>query len=126
MNETFGQYLRDLREDAGIGLRELAELIGQKASNLSAVESGARVPFHDPVLLRKIAEYLELPEHSNRWHRFFDLARRADSPPADTLEQLKREEVVGLLRTLDRVQATPKMLEDLTKMLKQHRGTSTR
>jgi len=36
----FGEYLRQLRLDAGFGLRAFAETVGMKPSNLSRLETG--------------------------------------------------------------------------------------
>ena len=59
MEKMFGETLRDLRLEAGVGLRELARLIGKSPGYLSDVENGRVPPPSEPVILDiAIAPYL--------------------------------------------------------------------
>ncbi len=55
---TFGETLRNYRMRAGLGLRTFASLINERASVVSAVESGQRSPWRDSLTLERAAEVL--------------------------------------------------------------------
>ncbi|MEQ8208787.1 MAG: helix-turn-helix transcriptional regulator [Lacipirellulaceae bacterium] len=59
---AFGQRLRQLRIDAGLGLRTFAQLVDQRASVVSAVESGRRGPWRDEEILLQVANVLGVEE----------------------------------------------------------------
>ncbi|MNB85258.1 HTH-type transcriptional repressor RghR [compost metagenome] len=55
MTDTFGEYLKQIREARGLSINQLASLAGISGSQISRIENGLRgVP--KPVTLRKIAE----------------------------------------------------------------------
>lgn len=54
----FGDSLRTRRQQAGLGLRTFAGLIDQRASTVSAIESGRRPAWRDPALQDRIAHVL--------------------------------------------------------------------
>lgn len=68
MAETFGDYLRRLREQKGLSIQQLAAHAGISGAQISRIENGIRgVP--KPATLRKISEavgigYEELMEHA--------------------------------------------------------------
>lgn len=95
-----GKLLKDLRLQAGFGLRRFAELIGMQPSNLSAIEHGHRPFPEDPDKVRRIADALGLVEGSAKWDEFFDAARSEGQFPADVADMADRELVPLLLRTV--------------------------
>ncbi len=70
----FGQQLRRLRLRAGLGLRTFAELIAERTSTVSAIELGARAPWHRQEKLDRVADVLGLVECSPYCREFFALA----------------------------------------------------
>ncbi|MBI4282896.1 MAG: helix-turn-helix domain-containing protein, partial [Chloroflexi bacterium] len=54
----FGTRLKELREQAGLSQRELADKVGVNFSYLSKIESGATPPPSEKVILR-LAEVLD-------------------------------------------------------------------
>ena len=98
--KTFGAYLRQLRLQAGYGLRRFANLIEIKASNLCDIEHGRRSMPKE--YLEPAAEVLRL--ESADWVKFFELARRNDELPADLRKVAQRRFVPALLRTIDNAQ----------------------
>lgn len=60
MDESFGMYLRQLREEKGLTINQLAAAAGISGSQISRIENGLRgIP--KPATLRKIAEATEVP-----------------------------------------------------------------
>ncbi len=53
--QSFGEYVRELREGKNIGVRELARRIQVSASFISDIEQGYRFPSH-PVMKRLAKE----------------------------------------------------------------------
>ena len=51
IQKTFGGLVRRLRLDAGIGLRELAKMIGKSPSYMSEIESGRVPPPSAPMII---------------------------------------------------------------------------
>jgi transcriptional regulator with XRE-family HTH domain len=81
---TMGQRLRELRERAGLSLREVAKAAKISAPFLSDVELGRRFPTNETLAL--IAQKLrasaeDLKKHDNR-SALVDLKRLADSSPS--------------------------------------------
>src|SRR5579864_9505746 len=104
MPKSFGELVHELRISAGFGLRRFAEMVGIKASNLSDIEHGRRLPPSDPNKLREVAEALGLAEDSEGWKSLFDAARRQGELPADIRHMADRKLVPALLRTIDNQQ----------------------
>jgi transcriptional regulator with XRE-family HTH domain len=71
----FGQQLRRLRIRAGLGLRTFAELVDERTSTVSAIEHGARTPWHRLEKLHRVADVLGLVESSDFCEEFIVLAR---------------------------------------------------
>ena len=61
MNEKFGQFVRNKREEKKINLRKLAEILDIAPAYMSDMEKARRYP-PDKEKLVKIAEVLELTE----------------------------------------------------------------
>jgi transcriptional regulator with XRE-family HTH domain len=71
----FGQQLRRLRLRAGLGLRTFAELVDERTSTVSAIELGARTPWHRREKLCRVADVLGIVESSDFCQEFIVLAR---------------------------------------------------
>jgi len=100
--QTFGEYLRACRLEAGYGLRRFANMIEMKASNLCDVEYGRREmpePYMEPA-----AEALGLRPGTKEWERFFDLAGQSRGLAPDVLRIARGPYMPALLRTVDNLQ----------------------
>ncbi|MDQ0195793.1 helix-turn-helix domain-containing protein [Paenibacillus wynnii] len=63
MEESFGRYLKQLREEKGLTINQLAAAAGISGSQISRIENGLRgIP--KPSTLRKIAEATKVPYES--------------------------------------------------------------
>ncbi len=129
-NNEFGSLLKTLRLQAGYGLRRFAELIGERPSNLSAVERGNRAPWRGIEKLRSVADALALSEGSLEWDRFFLAAQRIGTLP-DDIERLIHNEVnLALLRAVDDMKLTDDevkaLVEELRSRRRPKRGSKTR
>ncbi|HAF97092.1 helix-turn-helix domain-containing protein [Paenibacillus sp. FSL K6-1566] len=60
MDHRFGAYLKQIREDKGLSINQLAQAADISGSQISRIENGLRgIP--KPQTLRKIADALEIP-----------------------------------------------------------------
>jgi transcriptional regulator with XRE-family HTH domain len=62
-----GPLLRTQRQQAGLGLRTFAGLIGERASTVSAIESGRRAPWRCEETLARLVQVLGAPETPALW-----------------------------------------------------------
>ena len=78
---TFGSLIRSYRLRAGLGLRTFAALVDERASIVSAIESGRRAPWRSSATLHRVAEVLGLAESSNLWQKILELAHAGVKTP---------------------------------------------
>jgi transcriptional regulator with XRE-family HTH domain len=99
VSDTFGEYLRKLRLDAGFGLRAFAEAVGMKPSNLSRLETGRLPPPTSAERIRQMAEVLGLKSGSAQFTTLNDLAAEArpGAVPPDIVEYAAKQPGVPLL-----------------------------
>lgn len=67
-NNSFGNYLSELRKEKGFSQRELAQISGVSNSTISRLESGLVVP--DLITLEKIASALEIEKVNIKLNSF--------------------------------------------------------
>lgn len=125
MNEkAFGLLLRDLRIEAGFGLRSFAKKIRMKPSNLSFIENGRTPPPRDNETLKVIATALGLKKNSPEIARFFDAAVE-DVPgrlPADILaNRTLADQVPIMLRTVANARLKASELKELINRIRTFR-----
>lgn len=125
MGEAFGAFLRRVREEKGFGLREFAAMIGERPSNLSAIENGNRKPWMEASKIELVAMKLGLARGTSEWAEFFSAARMKDQMPADVQSMGNRELVPSLLRTVDGKQLNDQELQDLIKYIETQYGLRT-
>ena len=93
-SQEFGTRLRELRKQAGLSQRELADKIGVNFTYLSKIESGVLPPPSEKVIVR-LAEVLNVDKD--------ELMLLAGKIPSDIAQILKNREALQLLRS-DRTQ----------------------
>ena len=118
--KEFGARLRELRKQAGLGQRELADKVGINFTYLSKIESGVMPPPSEKVMLR-LAEVLNADKD--------ELMSLAGKIPSDIAQILKNGKTLQRLRpdhTRQMVKATKKEERtiNIMKPLKSYKGLS--
>ena len=124
--QTFGEYLRECRVKAGMGLRTFAEAAGIKPSNVSAIEYGRQSPPQTAMVLARMADAVGLPRGSPARQKLFDLAvaHKPGALPPDVAAYAGRTPGVPvLLRTLANKRLSREDLERLTKYVNEKLGS---
>ena len=119
--KTFGSLLKQIRvEDAGIGLRAFAELIGYQPSNLSNLERSRAKPPASHKKLMEICNALGLGEHEPKRQELIDLAaQERNAVPGDVEEAIKAQPGIPVLvRTVQNKQLDEEKLNELTEYIK--------
>ena len=116
----FGPYLKQLRLEKRITLREFCRKAGADPGNVSRIERGVWPPPQDRDILDRYAKALELKEASSESYRFYDFAA-ADCGivPRDIMEDAEVVKVLPVLfRTLRREKPTEETLNRLVEKLR--------
>jgi transcriptional regulator with XRE-family HTH domain len=115
----FGAFFKRKRLALGLSLRQFCLQHGLDPGNISKLERGRLAPpQHDK--LEEYARLLAIPEGSDDWYRFFDLAAaEAGRIPRDIMSD---QEAVGklpiLFRTLRGEKIPDEQLDELVKKVK--------
>ncbi|MCX6338742.1 MAG: helix-turn-helix transcriptional regulator [Candidatus Aureabacteria bacterium] len=118
--QHFGEYLKALRFEKRITLREFCKRAQADPGNISKIERSIWPPPQDSDILERYAAALEIKKGTDKWYRFSDLAA-ADRGiiPRDLLSD---KEVIKMLpiffRTLRRQRPTPEELDRLVEKLR--------
>lgn len=97
---SFSEFFRVRRQGLGLSLRQFCLKHGLEPGNLSRLERGLLPSPRNKERLLEYARFLELPEGSEEWHRFFDLA--AASKGRLPQELLEDQEIVANLPNIFR------------------------
>lgn len=120
--ERFGGYLKKLRLEKRIGLREFARLIGILPSNLCHIESGKHSVPQNPEFLKKVVKTLGLKESDSETEKLYNLATKHGEIPADVREYMCEQDIMGALpvmaRTIKNKKLTRKDIEKLIEDIK--------
>ncbi len=111
----FGEYLKTLRFEKRITLREFCKRAQADPGNISKMERGIWPPPQDSDILERYAAALEIQKGTDKWYRFSDLAA-ADRGiiPRDLLSDKEVLEMLPVFfRTLRRQRPTPEELDRL-------------
>lgn len=114
MKNQFGHYLRSLREEKSIGLRQLARDVGLQPSNYSNIENGYLQAPGEGVL-KRISARIGILEGSAEQAKLFDLAAESrDEVPIDIREFIKENPLVpAMLRSMKDKKLSPEEIEAL-------------
>jgi transcriptional regulator with XRE-family HTH domain len=118
--ETFGNFLRDRREQRRLGLRQFCSELNFDPSRWSKVERGVLQPPSDEGTLRDIAKLLGIKQDGGDWNKLKDLAAfgRGEIPK----DIMADEELVACLplvfRTLRNEKPTREQLYNLADLIR--------
>jgi transcriptional regulator with XRE-family HTH domain len=116
----FGPYLKQLRMEHRITLREFCAKANADPGNISRMERGVWPPPQDQDILDRYARALDLKPGSDEWYRLFDFAA-ADRGivPSDIMNNADVVKVLPVLfRTLRREKPTEQDLDRLVDKLR--------
>lgn len=118
-NVTFGGYLKQLRSERRLSLREFCTDVGVDPSNYSKIERGAIVAPKD----ERLEPYrcaLGLESDSPEWREALRLAAlsRSEIPPAVLSDELLMAKLPVLFRTLEGDPVDDAALDELVAMLR--------
>jgi len=118
--KQFGQYLKALRIQKELSLRNICKKIGYDPSNWSKIERGVISPPSDEKILTKWAGALGLLEASKELHVFIDEAKISQGIiPQDILEQKNAVKYLpAFFRTLRNKKPTKKEIDDLIRLIR--------
>ena len=115
VQSTFGPYLKNIRSQKRVTLRDFCKKADADPGNISRIERGVWPPPQDQDILERYAKALAIKEATDEWYRFFDYAA-ADRGilPQDIMSD---QEVVKMLpvffRTMRGQKPTEKEMREL-------------
>jgi transcriptional regulator with XRE-family HTH domain len=116
----FGEFVRDLRSQKRLRLREFCQMYGHDPSNWSKMERGDLPPSDNRQTLEEWAVQLGVAKGSDSWYRFFDLAFMERGRIPDDI--LSDEELVNALpvffRTIRGEKPTEEELDKVIEMMR--------
>ncbi|MDO9541809.1 MAG: helix-turn-helix transcriptional regulator [Kiritimatiellia bacterium] len=71
---TFGPYLKNIRSQKRVTLRDFCKKADADPGNISKIERGVWPPPQDNDILERYAKALAIKEATDEWYRFFDYA----------------------------------------------------
>lgn len=118
--ETFGSFVRRLREERRVGLRQFCSTLEVDPSRWSKIERGVLQPPSDEQTLKAIAKLLLVKVNTDEWSQLKDLAVLGRGElPQDIMDD---EELVGCLplvfRTLRKEKPTREQLVNLADLIR--------
>jgi transcriptional regulator with XRE-family HTH domain len=121
--KMFGDFIKKLRINRNIGLREFCRILSIDASNWSKVERGVLAPPQDEDKLHQIARILKIKKGSDLYNELMDKAAvDAGIIPKDILSDKETLNALPMFfRTVRSEKPTP---EELEKLIKKIRGNS--
>jgi transcriptional regulator with XRE-family HTH domain len=116
---TFGEFIKNLRIERRMTLREFCRTAKLDPSNWSKIERGFAPPPKSKVVLQGIAEGLNIEEGSEEYITLFDLAAIGHIP----IDLLSDEQVLDKLpvffRTIRGEKPNRKELEELIRIMRE-------
>ena len=118
--ETFGTFIRRLREERRVGLRQFCIALEVDPSRWSKIERGVLQPPSDEQILKVIAKLLSVKLNSEEWGQLKDLAVLGRGElPQDIMDD---EQLVGCLplvfRTIRKEKPTREQLVNLVDLIR--------
>lgn len=115
----FGEFIRNLRIEKKLTLREFCRSANIDPSNWSKIERGFSLPPKSKHALQGIAETLNIEEGSEEYNALFDLAAISHIPTDLVPNQRVVNKLPVFFRTLRGEKPSLGELEELIKILKE-------
>jgi len=120
VKSTFGPYLKSIRSQKRVTLRDFCKKAAADPGNISRIERGVWPPPQDQDILERYARALALKEATDEWYRFFDYAAvDRGIVPQDIMSD---QEVVKMLpvffRTMRGQKPTEKEMRELVEKIR--------
>jgi transcriptional regulator with XRE-family HTH domain len=115
---NFGKYVKSLRIERSLTLREFCRITHLDPGNWSKIERGILSPPKSREDLNTVAEALALSEGSDEHNTLFELAAISFIPPELT-DQNVLEKLPVFFRTVRGEKPTRKELEELIRILRE-------
>ena len=116
---TFGEFIRDLRIEKKLTLREFCRLAKLDPSNWSRIERDLAPPPKSKVVLQGIAKILKIEEGSEEYNTLFDLAAISHIPIGLISDEQVLNKLPVFFRTIRREKPSREELENLIKIMKE-------
>ena len=116
---TFGEFIRKLRIEKDLTLRDFCRAVHLDPSNWSKTERGFSAPPKSRCILQGVAEVLNLKEGSEEYNTLFDLAAISYIPSELLGEQRMVEKLPVFFRTIRGEKPSREELEDLLNILRE-------
>ena len=121
---TFGEYVKKMRIERRVTLREFCRVNNLDPSNWSTVERGMLSPPKSRTVLEMIAGSLGLLKNSEEWNSLFDLAAVAHIPKEIISDENLLDKLPVFFRTVRGEKPTAKELEELIDLIKESRNVT--
>ena len=116
---TFGEFMRNLRIEKRLTLREFCRSAKLDPSNWSRIERGFAPPPKSKIVLQGIAKILKIEEGSEEYNTLFDLAAISHIPIDLVSDEKVLDNLPVFFRTIRGEKPSRKELEDLIKIMKE-------
>lgn len=116
---TFGEFVRNLRIEKNLTLREFCRSAKFDPSNWSRIERGLAPPPKSKIVLQGIADILNVEEGSEEYNAIFDLAAISHIPSELVSDKQVLDKLPIFFRTIRGEKPNRKELESLVKIMKE-------
>ncbi len=118
--KKFGKFLKKIRIEQNLSLREVCKKVGYDASNWSKIERGVIAPPADKNILVKWAKALNLKKDSQDYQDFIDMAQIAQGIiPSDILKNKDAvKHLPAVFRTLRNEKPTKEEIDRLIELIR--------
>ena len=116
---TFGEFIKNLRIDKRMTLREFCRLTKLDPSNWSRIERGLAPPPKSKSVLQGIAEILKIKEGSEEYLTLFDLAAISHIPTDLLSDQQVLDKLPVFFRTIRGKKPSRQELEELIRIIRE-------
>ena len=117
--ETFGNFVKNIRLEKRISLREFCRQTGQDPSNWSKIERGILAPPRSEHMLKRIAEVLQIENNSEEYNYLFDVAAISFIPENLLSDKTIIDKLPIFFRTVRGEKPTQNELDELIKLIKE-------